>query len=267
MAFNLGILGQVLTPAVGGMQRGQAMGEAEAYRRRQAEEEELRRARLQAMQETLLQSREARDAEMHPLQMQTEHARALAALPDFAQAPDQLPGGSPDEMEQLKMDEIRSRIAENTAQAAAHRQGKQTGPSQAEQARVEREEAEGQAYLASAAKGGADDPIIGEFGRAFQALRQLHPDWTPGRIAYAARESLQDSRPDLFPNRQRYSQSSDAEPGSNDYGATATGERVPFSHRKFPSETLPIYLQRLKQQGIDSTTARSYIEAQGLNLE
>lgn len=121
MAFNLGILGQVLTPAMAGLQRGNAMAEAEQYKRQREEEEAQRQARMQALQEELLRSREARDQEMHPLNMQTEKARALSALPTFAEPPEQLPGGTPSQEELLKLKEIQSRIDENTARAGYYR--------------------------------------------------------------------------------------------------------------------------------------------------
>jgi hypothetical protein len=53
-------------------------------------------------------------------------------------------------------------------------------------------EAEGAAFLGSNAKRGNPngEMAIRQFGEAYQAVRAQHPDWSPGQVAYAAKQGM-----------------------------------------------------------------------------
>lgn len=254
MAFNLGILGQVLTPALAGGHRGMAMGEAEIYKRRQEEKEAERAARLQALREQLLQSQEARAAEMHPLEMQTERARALRNLPTFAEAPETL-GDGLTSMDRLKMEELQSRIGENNAQADWYRRRPATSSGGAGGRAVQPEWEKVLTAIADETRGDLammhrkinENPELFQL-RANGTIRDYHV----GAASSRARKSFRSVNRDEM-------EGDEPEAGDSEYGQV-----IPYKFRKFPSEDLRAYLVRLKTQGVDSTTAADYVRAQGL---
>jgi hypothetical protein len=249
MAFpGLGVLAQAVLPAISGGHKGIAIGEAETYRRRQEEKEAEREARLQALRETLLQNEEKRAAEMHPLQMQTERAQALKALPTFAEPPETL-GDGLTSRDRLEMEEIESRIRENNAQADYYGRRPSSGGAGGRAVRPEWERK--LSAIADATRGdlGAMHRAINEDPELFQlrASGQIR-DYHVGAASSKARKTYRTDEP------------TEGEPAGDQTG-------LPARFQMFSSESPTRWVMRLKRMGVPPQQIEQYAQRLGIDLD
>ncbi len=260
MALNLGILGQILTPAMAGGQKGLAMAEAESYRRRQLEQEAAREASFQAVREQLLQAENLRQQQMHPLQMQTEKARALAAMPTLAEAPERLGNGF-STRDQFQMEEIQSRIGENRAQTDLYRgQLSKLGKTPPKEVK-----ADWQDRLDAIANSARGDPAA--------MHRQINED--PEMYGLRKDRTIRDYHVGSAANRakkgmlpvQRDERDVVEEAGEDAGGEVMNGDHpaIPYRFRVFPSEQPEAWVKRMHRLGVDAATVAEYAQAQGLD--
>jgi hypothetical protein len=261
--FDLGVLGQTLLPALAGHQAGVNAAEAEAYKRRQAEEEARAAASRQALQEYLLRQREAREAELHPLQVQTERLRALGNL-DFGVSPAERLGDGLSSKDELEMKEIQSRIAENDAQRDLYKaRTGQVGKGGAGGRSVVPEWQKRLDLMAESTRGDLfqmhqqinNDPELYQL-RANRTIRDYHI----GAAAAKARKA------NLSVEKHEIKQDAPA-PEQPKYGETETGAVMPYRYRKFPSESAEVWVGRMKKEGLDPDTIAEYAEFQNLDLD
>lgn len=167
--------------AYAGYERGQIAGEQDRLRREQLAAEAKRQQEMDAVRSALMraqidnyQSESAKRAQpvMPAGEIRIDGSGRLGrVLPDNTFVP--ITGAQP-----------RPIVPRTTSQAR---------PLTAGQSRTaQQQEAEGLAYMGSNALRGnpAGRNIQAQFGQAFQAIRAAHPDWTPGRVAYAAKQGM-----------------------------------------------------------------------------
>lgn len=179
MGFLDGLLGAGLK-LYGGYAQGQMAGEEARQKRDQAEAERRRQQQLDAVRMALEQAQMSN--------YESEAAKRNQPAPD---APRYMMDGTGQIVA----------ITGTTAVPVTGAKPRPIVPKLTQQARpltagqsrtAAQQEAEGMAYLGSNALRGnpAGRDTQAQFGEAFQAIRAQHPDWSPGRVAYAAKQGM-----------------------------------------------------------------------------